>query len=492
MFQNDGHLDNEQIQGADTSTPINQFHTDYTTSSRGVGINDMIAYQQSYFEKDKTRSVEFRDRQLRILGEAIKENENRIIDAIGKDLGKPSFETISSEVGFVYNDIRYARKHLAKWMKPQKAKGNLLTAPSRSMIVKEPLGKVLIIGPWNYPFQLIISPLIGAIAAGNCVVLKPSELAPHTSKVVTELINESFPEEYIAVFEGGSEVSQSLLQHPWDHIFFTGSTRVGKIIAQAAAQSLSPTTLELGGKSPCIVHKDANLKLAAKRITWGKFTNCGQTCVAPDYLLVHKEVKNKLTHLICQQIDKFYGSDPQKSHSYGRIITRSHCERLSNLLDEGRIVKGGITKLEERYISPTIIDGINYSSKIMQEEIFGPLLPMLTYDDLSQVITKIRRLPKPLALYFFSNDKATQDMIMLNLSFGSGCINDTIMQLVNHELPFGGVGDSGQGAYHGKHSFDRFSHAKGILCQSSLIDVPIRYPQYRKWKEQILRFIMKP
>ena len=461
-------------------------------SSRGVSLKKIREAQKSFFAKGKTRSFEFRDRQLRCLLEAIVENEDRILEALTKDLKKPSLEAFAAEVGFVYNEIKHVRAHLEKWMRPRRARGSLLVFPGQSKLISEPLGQVLIIGPWNYPFQLVISPLIGAIAAGNCAILKPSELTVHTSRVIAEIINETFPEDYIAVFEGGADVSLALLDEPFDHIFFTGSSKVGKVVAQAAAKHLSGVTLELGGKSPCIVHKDAPLKMAARKVTWGKFLNCGQTCVAPDYLLVHKDIKEEFLKLLTKQIKKFFGSDPQKSPDYARIVSKNHCERLAGFLDEGRVITGGLADVEECYLAPTILDDINFSNKIMEEEIFGPILPVITYDDLDKALVRVAERPKALSLYFFSKDKKLIDKVQKQVSFGGGCINDTIMHLANPHLPFGGVGHSGHGSYHGKESFKTFSHQKSLLVQNSWFDLPARYPPYRDWKTKIFKLLMKP
>lgn len=480
---------------ADQGHPLNHEgsranHTSIVRSSKGTSLETVRNRQKVFFQQQKTKSFAFRDHQLRILGEAIKAHEEQLIEAMAKDLSKPKLEAYGTEIGFIYAEIKHTRRQLAKWMRPQKVRGHMLVFPGSSKILSEPLGQVLIISPWNYPFQLCIAPLIGAIAAGNCVVLKPSELTPNTSGLVRKILVEVFPEEYVAVFEGGADMSRSLLEDHWDHIFFTGSTRVGRLVAMAAARHLSPVTLELGGKSPAIVHKDANLNLAAKRIAWGKFCNTGQTCVAPDYILVHKDVMDELVALIIKHIEKFFGPDPQKSQDYGRLVTKEHCERLSNMLDEGRVVTGGVAKVDQRYLAPTIVDGVRFSSKVMQEEIFGPILPVIAYEDLGRCLAKMLEMDKPLALYLFTTDTAVMRQVENEVPFGGGCINDTLMHLANPALPFGGIGTSGSGAYHGKYSFDVFSHKKSLLVQSSWFDLPVRYPPYSDWKLKIFRSLM--
>jgi aldehyde dehydrogenase (NAD+) len=346
---------------------------------------------------------------------------------------------------------------------------------------------VLIIGPWNYPFSLMIEPLLGAIAAGNCAILKPSEIAPHTSAIVAELIHKTFESDYITVIQGGVETSQQILAEKFDHIFFTGGTKIGKIIMEAAAKHLTPVTLELGGKSPCIVEPDIDLKTAARRITWGKFINCGQTCIAPDYLLVDRTIKSELITELKQSIQEFYGTDPATSPDYPRIISDQHFQRLSSFLQDGNIMIGGQTNPENRYIAPTLIDNIALDSPIMQEEIFGPILPMVEYGDLTEAINLINSRPKPLALYLFSQDKAKQTRVLENTSSGGVCINDTVVHISVRDLPFGGVGDSGIGRYHGKTSFDIFSHKKSVLKKSFIFDLDWRYAPYTQGKLKLLK-----
>lgn len=348
-----------------------------------------------------------------------------------------------------------------------------------SYIYNEPYGVALIIAPWNYPFQLIMAPLVGAISAGNCVLLKPSELAVETEKIIVKIIKETFSDEYIGVVTGGVKESEALLKEKFDYIFYTGGINVGKIVMRAAAEHLTPITLELGGKSPCIVDKDANIDLAARRITWGKFLNAGQTCVAPDYLVVHRNIKEKLISSIENYIIEFFGENAFESEEYPRIINERHFKRLEGYLKEGKIVSGGKTDISNLYIEPTIIEGINLKNRIMEEEIFGPIFPVIEFEGMDEVIDIIKNNPKPLALYYFSEDKEKQEFIIKNISFGGGCINDTIMHLSTSTLPFGGVGSSGIGGYHGRASFDTFSHKKSILKKSNLIDIKIRYAPFK-------------
>jgi len=349
---------------------------------------------------------------------------------------------------------------------------------AKGYIYPEPYGLALIIAPWNYPFQLMLSPLVGAMAAGNCAILKPSEVSPHSSRAINEIISNNFDSSYISVIEGGIEESQALLAEKFDYIFYTGSTNVGKIVMSAAAQHLTPVTLELGGKSPCIAEPELNIDIAAKRIIWGKYFNAGQTCIAPDYLLVNKSIKARLIARIKEYIAEFYGEEPALSPHYARIINERHFDRISGLMDEGEIIAGGQTDRDERYIAPTVIDEITLTSKIMQEEIFGPILPILEYEDLQEAVNIINSKPKPLALYLFTNDKKKQEKVLKETSSGGVCINDTIFHLTPPDLPFGGVGDSGMGCYHGKYSFNTFTHNKSAFKQTVLYDLKFRYPPY--------------
>jgi acyl-CoA reductase-like NAD-dependent aldehyde dehydrogenase len=451
-------------------------------------VKDIIHKQRQFFATGKTKDVEWRIEQLRRLKQAIVDEQEAIINAVKADLGRPDFEAYFELAAI--SEINYALKHLKSWVKPKKVRAGIEQFPASAKIYPEPLGVVLIISPWNYPFQLMISPLTGAIAAGNCAVLKPSELAAHTSRAIADIIQKTFDPAYIAVVEGGVETSQQLLEEKFDRIFFTGGTAIGKIVMQAAAKHLTPVTLELGGKSPCIVDYDVDLNYAAKRITWGKYLNAGQTCIAPDYLLVHSRIKSELLTEIKKCVEEFYGDDPSKSPDYSRIISRRHLERLEPLLKDGEIAIGGQTKPEEKYIAPTVIDRISWESPVMQEEIFGPILPVLEYTDLKEAIAQINARPKPLALYVFSKDKQKQEQVLQETSSGGVCINDTVMQVGVSTLPFGGVGDSGIGSYHGKASFDTFSHYKSVLKKGFRLDPNWRYPPYKD-KLSLLKRIIK-
>lgn len=442
-------------------------------------IGDMLKKQKSFFEKGYTKNINFRIETLKKLKHNIKMNENNIFKALKIDLNKSEFETFITEIGIVYDEINGAIKNIKKWSKPKKVKTPITNFLASSYIYNEPYGVALIIAPWNYPVQLIMAPLVGAISAGNCVLLKPSELAVETEKIIVKIIKETFSDEYIGVVTGGVKVSEALLKEKFDYIFYTGGINVGKIVMRAAAENLTPITLELGGKSPCIVDKDANINLAARRITWGKFLNAGQTCVAPDYLVVHKNIKEKLISSIENYIIEFFGENAFENEEYPRIINERHFKRLEGYLKEGKIVFGGKTDISNLYIEPTIIEGINLKNRIMEEEIFGPIFPVIEFEDIDEVIDIIKNNPKPLALYYFSEDKEKQEIIIKNISFGGGCINDTIMHLSTSTLPFGGVGSSGIGGYHGRASFDTFSHKKSILKKSNLIDIKIRYAPFK-------------
>ncbi len=439
---------------------------------------EIIAKQRQFFQSGKTKDTTFRITQLNVLKQLVIENKETIIQALKSDLHKPEFETYATEIG-VTKEINYALKHIKNWTKPKKAAVPLDLFPYSAQIYPEPLGVVLVIGPWNYPFQLIISPLVGAIASGNCIIIKPSELAPHTSDLITELIHKYFPPEYITVIPGAVETSQQLLAEKFDHIFFTGGTAIGKIVMEAAAKHLTPVTLELGGKSPCIIDTDINLEHTAKRITWGKFINAGQTCIAPDYLLVDKKIKPELVNALKKCLKEFYGENPATSLDYARIIHQKHFDRLANLLKSGEVIIGGETKPEELYIAPTLLENFSLQDAVMQEEIFGPILPIIEYTDINEAITLINSRPKPLALYLFSQNKNLQKRILQETSSGGVCINDTIMQVGVSSLPFGGVGDSGIGSYHGKAGFDTFSHYKSVLKNSFPLDIDWRYAPYQ-------------
>lgn len=455
----------------------------------GSSISELIREQQRFFATGATRPLPYRLQQLAALERAIAEMECALIEALREDLGRPTLESLAAEIAMVQSEIRYVQRNLPSWVQPRKVGSRLLHYRAQSWIVPEPLGRVLIIGPWNFPVQLTLMPLIGAIAAGNCAIVKPSEQAPRTSAVIARLLGRTFPQGHVAAVEGEAALARELLEQPFDHIFFTGGAAVGRLVMEAAAKHLTPVTLELGGKSPCIVDDDIQLAYTARRIAWGKCFNAGQSCVAPDYLLVKEEVRDALVQALIEQIQAFFGHDPRSSSSYGRIVNARHWHRLAGLLREGTIVHGGDAVEEERYIAPTIIVDPPLDGRLMQEEIFGPILPVLTYRRLSEAISFVNERPKPLALYYFSRDEARQQTVLEETSSGGVCFNDVVVQLDNHELPFGGVGASGMGAYHGKASFDTFSHARSVTRRTMLFDLELRYPPYEGKLELVKRLL---
>jgi aldehyde dehydrogenase (NAD+) len=441
-----------------------------------ASLPDLLRSQREFFATGATKPVEFRLAQLQKLKDAIIARQADIVDAVQADLGRPEYEGYF-EIG-ILNELKYVLKRLKRWARPQRVGLPLTQLPGSAWVQPEPLGVVLVIGPWNYPFQLVISPLIGAIAAGNCAIVKPSEIAPATSRVVAELINETFPSNYIAVVEGAVETAQALLAQKFDHIFFTGGTRVGQIVMEAAAKQLTPVTLELGGKSPCIVDQDVNIEVTAKRIAWGKFINAGQTCIAPDYLLVHEDVKADLLSALKATLQEFFGDDPFQSPDLSRIVNDRQFDRLVPLLEGQQVVVGGQHDREHRYIAPTLLDHVDWDAPIMQSEIFGPILPVLTYREIGEAIAHINARPKPLALYVFTRNQALQSQVLGSTSSGGACINEVFLHVAVWGMPFGGVGDSGMGAYHGKASFDTFSHQKSVLKKPFWLDIDWRYAPY--------------
>jgi len=426
-----------------------------------------------------TGDLSFRAAQLRSLKRGIDKFEPALFRAMAQDLGKSEYESYASEIGFVQHEISYHLKHLKKWARPQRITTDLVNFWSQSRVVREPHGVVLIIAPWNYPFHLLMAPLAGAISAGNCVVLKPAEYSSLTAGVLADLVADTFSPEYVTLFTGGRDMNSALLDERFDHIFFTGSPALGRVVMEKAAQHLTPVTLELGGKSPCIVAPDADLNVAARRIAFGKFINAGQTCIAPDYLFAHLSIKNALVEKIRLAIERFYGPDPRQSPDFGRIINPQHFSRIAGYMDRGEILMGGTTDSTERYIAPTLLGMVSAEAPVMQEEIFGPILPVLEYEEIDSVISFINEREKPLALYLFTGSRNTEKQVLSRTSSGGACVNDTVMQITNPRLPFGGVGSSGMGAYHGRHSFEAFSHRKSVLNKSTRIDIPLRYPPYR-------------
>ncbi|MBY0938842.1 aldehyde dehydrogenase [Staphylococcus aureus] len=436
---------------------------------------------KAFFNTQQTKDISFRKEQLKKLSKAIKSYESDILEALYTDLGKNKVEAYATEIGITLKSIKNARKELKNWTKTKNVDTPLYLFPTKSYIKKEPYGTVLIIAPFNYPFQLVFEPLIGAIAAGNTAIIKPSELTPNVARVIKRLINETFDANYIEVIEGGIEETQTLIHLPFDYVFFTGSENVGKIVYQAASENLVPVTLEMGGKSPVIVDETANIKVASERICFGKFTNAGQTCVAPDYILVHESVKDDLITALSKTLREFYGQNIQQSPDYGRIVNLKHYHSLTSLLnsEQMNIVFGGHSDEDERYIEPTLLDHVTSDSAIMQEEIFGPILPILTYQSLDEAIAFIHQRPKPLSLYLFSEDENATQRVINELSFGGGAINDTLMHLANPKLPFGGVGASGMGRYHGKYSFDTFTHEKSYIFKSTRLESGVHLPPYK-------------
>lgn len=453
-------------------------------------VERMLEDQRRFFQTGATRDYKFRVEQLKKLRQLVKENEPKIFAALKQDLHKPEFEAYASEIAFLYEEIDHTIKHLKSWMKPKRVGTPLTLFLSRSYIINEPLGVVLIVGPWNYPFQLVLAPLVGAIAAGNCAIIKPSEMASATATLVNEMITNAFPRNFVASLTGGIEVSQMLLKQKFDHIFFTGGTEIGRIVAKAAAENLVPVTLELGGKSPCIVDKDTDIDLSARRIMWGKFFNAGQTCVAPDYLLVHASIKEKFLERAKHYLKEFFGEDPAASPDYARIITDRHFERLAGMLTQGQVIVGGQTDRKTRFIAPTLLDKLNLDDKIMQDEIFGPILPVFDYQNLDEVVHIVQRMPNPLALYVFTSNKNTEEKILNEIPFGGGCVNNTVIHLGNPNLPFGGRGTSGLGGYHGKFTFDTFTHKKSVVKTSFLVDPKFRYQPYKS-KLDLLKKLIK-
>ena len=453
-------------------------------------IPDIISSQREFFKSQKTKDLDYRLSLLRALKVEILANEQAVIGALNKDFKKSEFEGYLSEFGIVISELNFAIKNLKRWAKPKRIKSSLLTFPSKDYLYPEPFGTALIIAPWNYPFLLAMEPLIMAIAAGNTVVIKPSELTENTSKLITRIIKNVFPETIATSIQGGVEISTELLAQKWDYIFFTGSTHVGKIVAQAAAKHLTPVVLELGGKSPCIIDDSVNLKLVARRLVWGKLLNGGQTCIAPDYVIAKSNIKEDLIAVLKTEINKQYGENPENSLDFPRIVNKNNTKRLETLLKDSNIVFGGKINVNECYISPTLVDQPSLNSQLMQEEIFGPILPILTYNTEEDIEHIIWNLEKPLSLYVFSNKTSFIKSTIEKYSFGGGVINDLLIHFGNHRLPFGGVGASGMGKYHGKHGFNTFSNTKPIVKRGNWFDPSFRYAPY-KGKMSLLKLVFK-
>jgi len=438
-------------------------------------ISKKYEKQKKFFNSGTSKSIQYRINSLKKLKKNISLNENEIINALKSDLGKSETETFFSEIALIYIEINLALKNVKRWSKKRKVSSSLINFLSSDYIIPEPYGVTLNISPWNYPFQLSISPLIGAVAAGNTVILKPSEFSSKTSEIIKKIIENTFEKGHVDVILGGPEIGSKLLDFNWDYIFFTGSTNIGKIVAQKAAINLTPTTLELGGKNPCIVDETANLKVASKRIVFGKFLNCGQTCIAPDFILVHESVKKDFTKKIIERIKKIYNENVENSENYSRIINKKHFSRLIKLLEKDKIIYGGKNNPNSNFIEPTLIDGSNFNSSLMKEEIFGPILPVVSYSNKDELKKILDNYKDPLAFYIFSNDKKFSNELIKRYSFGGAAVNDTISQIVNHRLPFGGIRNSGLGSYHGKQSFKTFSFYKPYIVKSNIFDLNAKY-----------------
>jgi len=454
-----------------------------------MDMEQLVAAQRDYFLTQAAKPYAFRMQQLKKLKEWIEENEQDILDALEYDLGKSAYEAYLTEVAMVKQELKDAMRCLKKWMKPRRARTAIGQLPGSCRIYSEPYGVTLIMSPWNYPFQLTVAPLIGAISAGNCAVIKPSAYSAATSALIKRMTDELFAPEYIVSVEGGRKENASLLEQHFDYIFFTGSPSVGRLVMEKASAHLTPVSLELGGKSPVIVDETADIDLTAKRLAWGKCVNAGQTCVAPDYVLVHHSREEALIEALIKELREMYTSAPLANPAWPRIINQRHFERLIGLMQSGVVSYGGQLDIAGRKISPTILTDVEWDSPIMQEEIFGPLLPILPYRKLDEAIRQIQQRPKPLALYLFTRSKEVEERVMREISFGGGCVNDTILHLATPYMPFGGVGESGMGAYHGKYSFDTFSHHKSVLKRWAKPDVPLRYAPYdgkMKWIKKIM------
>ena len=454
-------------------------------------LESLVEKQRAYFAEGKTLPIEGRIRALNRLEQALKNREEQLCRALKADLGKSRIESYMCEVGLTLSELGYVKRHLRSWSRDKRVRTPLAQFHARSFTVQEPYGVVLVMSPWNYPVLLTLEPLIGALAAGNCCVVKPSAYSPETSAVMASILREIFPEEYVAVVEGGRQENQGLLAQRFDYIFFTGGVNVGKLVMEKASAHLTPVTLELGGKSPCVIDESANLKLAARRLAFGKYLNCGQTCVAPDYVLVHEKVKERFLEYVKEEITHMYGRKPLENPDYGKIINRKHFDRLLGLIDESKLVFGGESSEETLQIAPSVLDRVTPEDAVMQEEIFGPLLPILTVRSMDEALAFVNARPKPLAFYIFTQNKSVEQMFLRRASFGGGCVNDTIIHLATSAMGFGGVGNSGMGSYHGKKSFETFSHEKSIVKKYTWLDLPMRYQPYTKQKDKMIRTFLK-
>ncbi len=454
-------------------------------------ISNLVEKQRKYFAAGATKNMDTRIWVLKKLHRAIRSHQSELAQAMRTDLGKSASESYMCEIGLTLSELSFQIRHLKKWARPKRHMTDLANFHGRSFSLREPYGCVLVMSPWNYPFLLCMEPLIGAIAAGNCCILKPSAYSPATSAAIKALIQEVFPEEYAAVIEGGRAENSALLEERFDYIFFTGGVTVGKLVMEKAAVHLTPVTLELGGKSPCIVDKTSDLKLAAARIAFGKYLNCGQTCVAPDYLLIHRSVKEAFLDHLSRMITEMYGSHPLDNPDYGKIINQKHFQRLVNLMTPEKVIYGGATDPASLRIAPAIMDHVTREDAVMQEEIFGPILPVIAFDDIEEAFRFVLEGEKPLAAYLFTGDKKTEKHFLDRISFGGGCINDTVVHLATSRMGFGGVGCSGMGSYHERRSFETFTHEKNILKKYGWIDLPLRYQPHGKTKDKIIRMFLK-
>lgn len=454
-------------------------------------IEDIVKKQREFYYQKKTFDVDYRIKYLKKLKQVILECEEEICQALKSDLGKSVSESYMCEIGLTLAELSYQIKHIKRWNKPKRHRTDLANFHGKSYSVFEPYGVVLVMAPWNYPFMLTMEPLIGAIAAGNCVVAKPSAYSPATSAIIKKIIEKVFEQEYVCVVEGGRAENTELLEQKFDYIFFTGGVTVGKLVMEKASKNLTPVSLELGGKSPCIIDKTANLKLAAKRLAFGKYLNLGQTCVAPDYLLIDKDIKEEFLEIFIHTVKEMYGENPLENQDYGKMINEKHYSRVMGLIDREKVILGGKGSDNELRIEPTVLDNVTENDAVMQEEIFGPVLPVLTYEKIEEAVRFIEGRPHPLALYIFSNDRKVQKLFTEKVAFGGGCINDTVLHLATSQMGFGGVENSGMGAYHGIKSFQTFTHEKSILKKYNWIDMPMRYQPYKKLYDKMVRLFLR-
>ena len=453
-------------------------------------IEDIVRNQRQFFQTGATIEVRKRIEALKRLRSTLQEFTPMLLEALRSDLGKSASEGYMCEVGLTLSEISHTLSHVKSWAKPERRIAPLTNFPATQKIFKDPYGVVLIMSPWNYPVLLTLGPLIAAVSAGNCACVKPSAYSPSTSAVMQKLIEKAFPPEYVSVITGGRAENQTLLDQKFDYIFFTGGVSVGKMVMEKAARHLTPVTLELGGKSPVIIDSHCDLKLAARRVAFGKWLNCGQTCIAPDYVLCHKDVHDRFVELLKDEVMRQYGSEPLSNHSYGKVVNRKHFDRISGLIDTNKTIYGGTLDTETLRISPTIMTGVTADDAAMQEEIFGPVLPIIKVDSMETAFDFIQQRPHPLALYLFTTSGREKRKFLSRLSFGGGCVNDTIMHIATHNMPFGGVGNSGMGSYHGKFGFDTFTHRKSVVFKPNFLDLPLRYQPYSKWKDKIIRMFM--